>query len=428
MVTPRTLIGRAVRWPGRSPCLLLTVLACVVPAHAGTNSSAQEEWAFRARSRIYSTPVISDLSAQYAGDEILVVSSAEHKLICLDASGQSIWAYDRFATRLTSQPTTADLDGDNQPEILIGSRQEGLSCLEHEGVLRWQKEVPGGIAWSRVQVADADADRKPEVYSLSRAGRLECRDSQGANRWLYQVPGASDARKTDASPTIDDLDGDGRAEIVVCGPGGVWCVDAGGQERWHTSGILEPSSTPVFADVSDDPRCEVLVAMQEGVLYALNGQTGAILWNHRTFNIRVDSSIAVGDVDGDGRREVLYGDGKGMLYCLGGNGQERWCFKTRDWIESAPVLRDVDGDGRTEILFGSADGNLYCLTPTGNLEWSFSTGRRISASPAIYGPDEQGAVRVLLASHSGCVYSLSCPGKPSRGENPVSPPGNERQR
>ena len=427
MVTSRILIGRGVQWAGRSSCLLLTVLGYTVPAHGGSESSVHVEWTFRARSRIYSTPVICDLSAQHAGDEILVVSSAEHKLICLDAAGQHVWTYGGFTTRLTSQPTTADLDDDNRPEVLIGSRQEGLVCLEHHGVLRWQKPVPGGIAWSRVQVADADADGKPEVYTLSRAGRLECRDPQGVNRWSYQVPGASDARKTDASPTIGDLDGDGRAEIVVCGPGGVWCVDAGGQERWHTSGILEPSSTPVFADVSDDPRCEVLVATQEGVLYALSGQTGAILWNHRTFNIRVDSSIAVGDVDGDSRREVLYGDGKGMLYCLEKNGQERWCFKTSDWIESAPVLRDVDGDGQTEILFGSADGNLYCLASTGNLEWSFSTGRRISASPAIYGPDEQGAVRVLLASHSGCVYSLFSPGKPSREKTPVSP-GNERQR
>jgi outer membrane protein assembly factor BamB len=414
MVTSGIPIGRAIQRTGRSSCLLLTVLGYVVPAHGATNSSVQAEWTFRARSRIYSTPAIRDLSARHAGDEILVVSSAEHKLICLDASGQSVWTYDGFATRLTSQPTAADLDGDRQPEILIGSRREGLVCLEHDGVLRWQKPVPGGIAWSKVQVADTDGDGEMEVYSLSRAGRLECRDPQGVNRWSYQVPGASDARKTDASPTVGDLDGDGRAEIAVCGPGGVWCLDSRGRERWHTSNISEPSSLPVFADVFDDPRCEVLVATKEGVLYVTSGQTGSILWNHRTFNIRVDSSVAVGDVDGDGRREVLYGDGKGMFYCLGENGEERWCFKTGGWIESAPVLRDVDGDGKTEILFGSADGNLYCLASSGKLEWSFSTGRRISASPAIYGPDQQGAMRILLASHNGCVYSLACPRKPSR--------------
>jgi len=371
---------------------------------------------YPAGSRIYASPVVADFSGE-PGIEVLLESSEERKLICVGANGEERWVCKDFTLRLTATPTVGDLDGDGRPETLVTTRNDGVVCLNAEGAIRWRASIEEGIPWGNAVIADADCDGTPEIYWISTSGQLERRMGDGSLVWQRHMP-----RPGPEGPlAVGDVDGDGQGEVVFGGgPNSVFCVDNQGEDVWTFRGAATFNNGPVIADVTGTPVPEVFVASGDGVFYCLDGETGACVWNHRTFPGRIDTSIAVGDIDGDGAREVLYGDGRGWLYCLGSRGEERWSFASGDWIESAPALGDVDGDGKVEVIFGAANGNVYCLSSHGALKWLFPIKKRIAASPTLCDFHQDGCVEILIPSHDGNLYCLTC-GAPWRSDRVLWP-------
>ena len=428
-----------IRMPHISPMalILLSAVFCAVLL-GGVSVSAQMVtqptllWTYQAGSRVYASPVVADLSGK-PGLETLVESSEERKLICLSANREELWTYKDFTLRITGTPTVGDLvggwtvgsrlrDGDGKPEILVTTRNDGVVCLSAEGAVLWKTPIEDGIPWGNAVIADTDHDGTPEVYWISTSGQLERRNGDGTLVWERHMP-----RPGPEGPlAAGDVNGDGRGEIVFCGgPNSVFCVDNKGEGVWTFRGAATFNNGPVIAarisvhntgGVMGMPAPEVFVASDDGVFYCLDGKTGTCVWNHRTFPGRIDTTVAAGDIDGDGACEVLYGDGRGYFYCLSSRGEEKWCFKAGDWIESAPALGDVDGDGEIEVIFGAANGNVYCLSSGGELKWRFPTKKRIAASPTLCDSDQDGRVEILIPSHSGDLYCFTCggPWKPEK--------------
>ena len=408
--------------------LLFSVFCAILPVGVSVRAETVTEptllWTYQAGSRVYASPVtvcqattncVADLSRK-PGLEILVESSEERKLTCLSANREELWTYKDFTLRITGTPTAGDLDGDGKPEILVTTRNDGVVCLSAEGAVRWKTQIEEGIPWGNAVIADTDHDGAPEVYWISTSGQLERRNGDGTLVWERHMPRPG----PEGPPAVGDVNGDGRGEIVFCGgPNSVFCVDNKGEEVWTFRGAATFNNGPVIATVCQTatncgvmgmPAPEVFVASGDGVFYCLDGKTGICVWNHRTFPGRIDTTVAVGDIDGDGACEVLYGDGRGYLYCLSSRGEEKWCFKAGDWIESAPALGDVDGDGEIEVIFGAANGNAYCLSSRGALKWRFPTKKRIAASPTLCDCDQDGRVEILIPSHSGDLYCFTCGG------------------
>jgi hypothetical protein len=88
------------------------------------------------------------------------------------------------------------------------------------------------------------------------------------------------------------------------------------------------------------------------------------------------------------------GDGKympGLLVALNGTtGAPLWNFSTSGTVASSPAIWPLDGT----IVTATRDGWVHALTPTGGLLWTAAAAGAVYASPAI-GPD--GAV--FLAGH-----------------------------
>ncbi|MBI3119151.1 MAG: PQQ-like beta-propeller repeat protein, partial [Candidatus Hydrogenedentes bacterium] len=249
--------------------------------------------------------------------------------------------------------------------------------------------------------------KRPTLYWITLTGAVECHSPEGALNWNFPLenPGPR------GPLAVGDVDTDGREEIVAGGGiRSVHCLDDAGQVRWRFEGMAPFHSGPVIADLEGDSNVEILAASDDGVLFCLDGRSGEVNWNHRTFTGRIDTTIAVGDVDGDGKREVFYGDGSGHFYALDCLGEERWSFNAGDWIESAPAIGDVDGDGAIDVLAGSGNGSLYCFSVAGRLKWRFDTGKRISASPTLCDSNEDGMADILIPSHNGILYCLSAGG------------------
>ena len=363
-------------------------------------------WTYQAGSRMYASPVVADLSGK-PGLEVLLESSEERKLVCLGANREERWTYKDFTLRITGTPTVGGVDGDGKPEILVTTRNDGVVCLSGDGEVRWKASIEEGIPWGNAVIADAENDGTPEVYWISTSGQLQRRTGSGTLVWERRMP-----RPGPEGPlAVGDVNGDGQCEIVFGGgSNSVFCVDNKGEEVWTFQGAGTFNNGPVIADVIGTPTPQVFIASADGVFYCLEGKTGQCVWNHRTLPGRIDTTIAVGDIDGDGAREVLYGDGQGYFYGLSNRGEEKWCFKADDWIESAPVLGDVDGDGEIEVILSAANGNVYCLSSCGAIKWSFPTKKRIAASPTLCDFDQDGRVEILIPSHNGNLYCLTCGG------------------
>jgi len=96
------------------------------------------------------------------------------------------------------------------------------------------------------------------------------------------------------------------------------------------------------------------VGSTDGTLYALDKQTGSLLWTFDLLDpIRSSPSIYILDSD---TPQIIFGAGDGLLYSLNTNGTRRWSYNTtlqsHNDLNSSPCL------GFQSVYIGSQDGSI----------------------------------------------------------------------
>lgn len=184
-------------------------------------------------------------------------------------------------------------------------------------------------------------------------------------------------------------------------------------------------SSPAIADGV------VFFGSEDGLLYAVDQQTGQQKWKFQTKGA-VSSSPAVEN------GVVYFGSFDGRFYALDANsGSLKWQFQTGyerrfqakaihgnrpneqtipdawDFFTSSPAVF------KGRVYFGSGDGNVYALdAQTGTLKWKFQTGDVVHSSPAL--ADDT----VYVGSWDSYLYALDAATgqekwKFKAGEDPV---------
>lgn len=206
----------------------------------------------------------------------------------------------------------------------------------------------------------------------------------------------------EASPLLHDLDGDGRAEIILPTADGVVRVihvDAGGVRsvRW-----------PLDRGPRVDPQAP------EG-------------WH--TDELRRSTIIrgaAVGGLDGRGKDSVVVASRDGQVYAFDARGQRRRGFPiglnpalalpvTRDQeidsgILTRPVLADLDGRPGLEIVVAALDGHIYVWRHDGSLLPGFPVAledprrgpghrAKLVSTPAVGDLDGDGIPEIVVGSN-----------------------------
>ena len=128
---------------------------------------------------------------------------------------------------------------------------------------------------------------------------------------------------------------------------------------------------PSVADVDGDGIEDIVTGRNDGYVYALNAENGAVIWECRI----PDQSTgyewsAAADLDGDGRAEVVVTTEYGWIYAINDDGTVLWRAKIEAYRPSAPTIADIDSDGKPEIVYGTATRYLVALDSNGNLEWA----------------------------------------------------------
>jgi hypothetical protein len=261
----------------------------------------------------------------------------------------------------------ADLDNDNDPDMLVGGSIGGLTYFKNSGSPTDPKLelVPGAlptITGSNLSpvVCDWDDDGDPDLLIGTNAGRIQYWRNEGSA--VEFQPALADDQlggiKVDqlAVPCPADVDGDGLLDLVV--------------GEWDFNG---------FANV---------------LLYVNTGSAGAPNLVLQTTHLlphaaRLFTQPAMYDWDGDGRLDLILPDRSDVIIwyrntAAPGTFPDSLTFVARTDTLPGSLLgsrltvsfEDIDGDGDDDLFVGEEDGGLNffrragscCAGPRGNVD------------------------------------------------------------
>ena len=286
-----------------------------------------------------------------------------------------------------------DVDGDAQPELLVGQDQGG-NILAFDTVTqaqKWEIFNPGSGV-SRFAVGDPDNDGELDLLwgagadSTAPDHLFVANISNRTIEWQHV-----ELDPPFVGPSFGDVDGDGMPELVVATAESESVFESGrillfdGQtlrlramhqpvDDWGQGAEIHDL---ILRNVDDDPALEIVVATghyKQGlvVIYDFHGSSGSFTtaWTNATLPQGSPFySVEVADVDLDGALEVVAGGGRAgttgdgvFLYVYDlATGEEEWhSFQLGDyWFNVTRVAMVTGGGGHPDILAMVDSGSIY---------------------------------------------------------------------
>jgi hypothetical protein len=329
-----------------------------------------------------------------------------------------------------SSVAIADVSGDEVPDLIVANGI-GVSILLGQGDGTFQAAVSyssGGLASSSVAVADVNGDGNADVLVGAVSATAPCDDGpascpgvvgvllgNGDGSFQTAIAYASGGRDA-VSVRVGDVDGDGRADLVVANLNhlAVLMGNGDGTFRPPVTVMINRVDSAFLAlqDVNGDGRLDAVVASHGGV--DGNGTLKVLLGNgDGTFQTPTSylprghgaNSLAVRDVNADGKVDLLVADtdanGKGTVEVLLGNGdgtfQPPVAHEAGPYGASSVSAGDVDGDGKLDLIVASS-----CSTCTdGVVTVLFGNGDGTFQSAVAYSSGGSGADFLAMGDLNG---------------------------
>lgn len=139
-----------------------------------------------------------------------------------------------------------------------------------------------------------------------------------------------------------------------------------GDSLWKFYADFSVTVAAPVPDLSGNGGSDLLAGSQDDSLYAVEGRgagAGSQLWAY-AFKSTLSAAAALPDLDGDGRPDAAGGDEAGMIAALSGaDGRLLWRYLSGlGTVLSLAPLPDVDGDGAADLAAGSEVDTVFCLS------------------------------------------------------------------
>jgi len=300
----------------------------------------------------------------------------------------------------------ADLDGDGTDEILLlrGSR---LLCLAHDGKTRWEFETEGAVR--AVCAADLNGDGRPEVllgsdderlYVLSAGGRELRRTVVDV---LLRVGTSSVRRPRVANVAVDDIDGDGKPDIIVGTlNGNIVRYDTDLNKLWNFDRVEHGTRETQLVDLDGDGVKEILAANKYGAVEAVSAAGSPMRGAYSELG---DVEFDVADMTGDGKYEIVNGSSTGALTITTWGQRARGTFPNYGYGARDVRMADVDGDGKPDALVASETGYVYVLDADCNLKARAKLADSVLTLSPVFAPGRR-ATEVFAGCADGTLHSL----------------------
>jgi VCBS repeat protein len=245
--------------------------------------------------------------------------------------------------------------------------------------LQWTASPPS--------VADLDGDGHNEVVGLPNAERKEPYETQVYAFMVLDGAQNGGVRSARRHPGFRTLPLSRKPAVRPSG------------DYYPPSGI----PAPTVVDIAGDRRPEIVASVPDGFVYAV-GPTGKRLWRYDYARGRAKtfaSEVVAADLNRDGRPELVFGTyalsrRSGRLVVLSAAGKRLYDIRLRHQgtdgngigVPAAPSIGDIDGDGRLEIVMTTFDHGIDVYRVPGSatncLPWPTGRGNvlRNGAGPA----------------------------------------------
>ncbi len=321
--------------------------------------------------------------------------------------------YGSAAFGFIATPALADTDGDGQMEIGFGALDRNVYLLNADGSVRWYYNAADTIS-SSPAFANVDDDNNLELIigtDISKNTRLRPRTKDGG--YLYAFKTKARARKhitfrnrsayvwqtyfdqvIQSSPVVAELIPENPGQEIVIGAGCFFPRGSSNKNgRWlkildlRSGRVLRTldaaacmTSSPAVGDLDDDGSLEIVATINgapelggdgNSRITAWNPENPSALWSiipkERTFNNQYGGSVmspVIADLDGNGSLEVIAANNASVGVFNGRDGsaltcQDRSCSGKKllfAWkiLGSTPAVADVNLDGQLEVIIGGS--------------------------------------------------------------------------
>ena len=332
--------------------------------------------------------------------KLLLAYGTEVACLCA-ATGETVWSRCIDAEGGASRVHLSDIDGDGNPEAMMGTEDSQLIVLEGDsGVERWRREMANmfnrGTRVSAIAVADLEGNGDLSVLAGTEGWFVNAFANDGSPRWAEWF-----RYHAITALQVTDTDGDGRAEVLAgteyYTPLTVHNFD--GSFRWSTFeqvGSHGNATTPrrgiglkhmVLCDLDRDGVLEVVYGTEDGWIYAVKPQDGEEIW-HVNLVGEITGLVAMDDV-------IIASCEFGMMYGFDFIGNMEWHRNEAQWIHA---LAESGGTiaaaaNRREIRTYDVEGHCQ-----GSLELPANVTSLSAAQSGFVCADEQGVSMFDLQS------------------------------
>ena len=362
------------------------------------------KWATNQKSFIESAATVADVNNDGLDEAVI---TTQEEVVVIGKTGSDLWRW-RSKGRFMTYPTVLKRAG-KSALIYAADNRGNVTCLDGVGKVIWQATLESGTDWSAGVIADLYNNGHQELIQTDATGNI----------WIFDALNGTVLKKTKiagqpVSPSVGDLDGDGKLELVVATTDGsitaltsdlstIWRLKIGGEsESWSCS-------APVMFSASNS-QVYIIAASSTGEIFCLDAK-GKTAWQYPT-NVPVSSSISIGDFDQDGEADIFLITHSGIIYRFDERGNVVWNIDMQGRSLAPGAIADVNGDGKLEYVVTTQVGHIFVFNNQGTVIFDHQLPSRainVTASLGHVTGDNDKLDLVLTGGESGMTYCFQTP-------------------